>query len=72
MTDSANIASAQGSKGERRAGVSFFQLREGRCKFPLGGIEEPPERFCGAVTPIGDPYCASCQAKAYSRLERRK
>ena len=53
-------------------GIGFEDLREGRCKFPLGGIAEPPERFCGEPTQPGFPYCLICQQQAYSRPERRR
>lgn len=52
--------------------VTFMDLREGRCKFPLGGLNEPPEWFCGVATVIGTPYCTDCQKLAYSRPERRR
>ena len=53
-------------------GIDFYELREGRCKFPLGMINDPPERFCGAPADIGAPYCLHCQSKAYSRVDRRR
>jgi hypothetical protein len=71
MTDSANVACAPESKGERRNGISFSALREGRCKFPLGNIDDPPERFCGATTPVGSPYCEHCRQLAFVPTARR-
>ena len=53
-------------------GITFAELREGRCKFPLGTINDPPEWFCGEPVPIGAVYCERCQAKAYNRFERRR
>ncbi len=54
-----------------RVGISFIDLREGRCKFPLGSINEPPTRFCGAPTAIGEPYCPACGRIAYVPSSRR-
>ncbi len=44
--------------GERNShepprGMPFKKLRNGLCKFPLGGSYDPPERFCGEPTLIG-------------------
>jgi hypothetical protein len=33
-------------------GVGFGELREGRCKSPLGAIDLPPTRFCSDATLI--------------------
>lgn len=55
------------------AGIPFADLREGRCKFPLGGPGAAPERFCGADTPPGAVYCLKCQAIAYVKpIYRRR
>ena len=55
----------------KRKGIPFETLREGRCKFPLGAINDSPEWFCGEpATPIGAVYCERCQARAYNRFER--
>ncbi len=58
--------------GERNSqesprGIPFKKLRDGLCKFPLGGSYDPPERFCGEPTLIGSPYCPACQRIAYTR-----
>ncbi len=66
------VAGPKGQQTAESAGVDFSELREGRCKFPLGSINDPPERFCGEPTEIGKPYCQKCQSKAFSRLERRR
>ena len=62
----------QGKHAEESEGIDFSELREGRCKFPLGSINDPPERFCGEPTEIGKAYCPKCQSKAFSRIERRR
>ncbi len=56
-----------GSRNEPPRGIRFMRLREGLCKFPLGGPNDPPERFCGEPTLIGSPYCPKCQRIAYTR-----
>lgn len=71
MSDLIEAARGRDSAIARR-GITFGDLREGRCKYPLGAIEEPPEWFCGEPAPIGKAYCEKCQAKAYTRLERRR
>jgi hypothetical protein len=52
-------------------GIPFWELREGRCKFPLGRLSDPPERFCGAPAAIGSPYCPQCRRKASAPSGRR-
>ncbi len=52
-------------------GVSFLELREGLCKRPLGGKDEPPARFCGALTPPDSPYCQDCKKIIYSQAGKR-
>lgn len=54
------------------SGVDFLHLRKGLCKFPLGPMNETPERFCGEATQIGASYCSQCQSKAYTRTVRRR
>lgn len=49
-----------------------MKLREGMCKFPLGGFNEPVDRFCGATTEIGTPYCGDCRKRVYTRPDRRR
>lgn len=70
MNDRINPAGAKAD--DDPPGIEFVDLREGRCRFPLGGINDPPERFCGAPAEIGTAYCPECQKKAYSRQERRR
>jgi hypothetical protein len=72
MMDSANLISAPELKREGRNGISFSALREGRCKFPLGSIDEPPTRFCGEPTSMGEPYCPDCGRIAYVPSSRRR
>jgi hypothetical protein len=48
--------------------LTIYQLREGDCKWPLGGVEDkPPYAFCGHPAPIGTPYCLKHAKKAYSK-----
>ena len=47
----AEITKSSGTKnaksGASLPGVDFDNLRVGMCKFPLGGIDDSPDRFCG-------------------------
>lgn len=56
---------------DKEDSVSFAELKAGQCRFPLGGINEPPVRFCGSPTVIGAIYCKDCMRIAYRRVERR-
>ena len=49
-----------------RKGIPFPELREGRCKFPLGKLNEPAKLFCGLETSNGAPYCSYCMRIVYS------
>jgi hypothetical protein len=62
---------AADQSNDHRKGIPFQKLREGLCKFPLGPIDEPPTRFCGAPTAIGEPYCQDCGRIAYVPGSRR-
>jgi hypothetical protein len=53
-------------------GIGFGDLRDGRCKFPLGVFHVPPTRFCGDPTRIGTVYCPKNQTVAYNRLNTRR
>lgn len=53
-------------------GVAFMNLREGMCKFPLGGVNEPVDRFCGVTTEVGTPYCTDCRKRVYTRPDKRR
>ena len=55
-----------------RCGIRFEELRKGRCKFPLGGFDDPPEWFCGKPSSVGQVYCQKCQQKAYNRSFTRR
>lgn len=37
-----------------RRGISFSELREGRCKFPLGTINDPPRMVLRRVCAGGE------------------
>jgi len=73
MTDPTKTTSTKNSKAkEVTPGVDFDSLRPGICKFPLGGIDDAPDRFCGAPAMEGSPYCPECAKKAYPKPERRR
>ncbi len=61
-----------GSEHASEPGIGFEELREGRCKFPLGEFDTPAVRFCGDVTPPGSVYCLRHQSLAYNRLNTRR
>ncbi|CAD5276878.1 conserved hypothetical protein [Bosea sp. 62] len=50
-----------------RQGVSFFDHREGQCRWPLWSLGTPFEakRFCGEPAPGPGPYCAYCRTLSY-------
>lgn len=50
-----------------REGVSFFDHREGQCRWPIWSLGTPFEakRFCGEPAPGPGPYCAYCQTLSY-------
>lgn len=56
---------------EKEESISFADLKTGQCHFPIGGINDPPVKFCGAPTVIGAIYCKDCMRIAYRRVERR-
>ena len=60
-----------GAKAHQQEGSLFIDLLEGKCKFPLGEMETPPTRFCGADTPTGAVYCLEHQKIVYSKPIRR-
>jgi len=73
MADTKTPARTKSAKpNDNPAGVDFDSLRAGMCKFPLGGIDDAPERFCGEPAVEGSPYCSECAKKAYTRPERRR
>ncbi len=66
MIEAAEVIEVE-SESRKERGIRFIALREGLCKFPLGGPYDPPERFCGEPTLVGSPYCPKCQRVAYTR-----
>lgn len=50
-----------------REGVSFFDHREGQCRWPIWSLGTPFEakRVCGEPAPGPGPYCAYCQTLSY-------
>jgi hypothetical protein len=69
MTDAELIQ--EDNQESSQPGIGFEELREGRCKFPLGAFDVPATRFCGEPTRIGTVYCLKHQAVAYNRYIRR-
>lgn len=64
-------AIAESETDAKEQGVSFMELREGRCKFPPGSLGDPTERFCGELATIGSPYCPDCRRIVYVPNARR-
>ncbi|HEX2136037.1 MAG TPA: GcrA family cell cycle regulator [Microvirga sp.] len=52
---------------ERKAGVRLWDLLGNSCHWPLGGLSERVEFFCGEPTKPGRPYCAEHQRRAFVR-----
>ncbi len=70
MIDVAEVIEVRQESHEPPRGIPFRKLREGLCKFPLGSLYDPPERFCGEPTAAGSPYCPACRRVAYTRIMR--
>lgn len=51
-----------------RIGVDLLDLGHGLCRWPLGGLmEPPPHKFCGRPALKGRPYC-----EYHEEINRRK
>ncbi len=55
-----------------RRGVTFLDLGDGQCRYPLGAKDDPPAWFCGDATALGEVYCAECRRKAYPPPRERR
>lgn len=53
-------------------GITIWELRDGLCKWPVGGLLEPPELFCGAPTTPGSPWCPIHRTIAFTREPSRE
>ncbi len=53
-------------------GITIWELRDGLCKWPVGGLLEPPELFCGASTTPGSPWCPIHRTIAFTREPARE
>lgn len=49
--------------------LNIYQLRDGKCKWPLGNVEtRPPYMYCGKSTnELGGSYCLEHCKRAYNR-----
>jgi GcrA cell cycle regulator len=65
MVECVEVAEDREEEAAPEPGVAFMQLGPGMCRFPLGGLYDPPLRFCGEPAPVGSPYCQKCRAIAY-------
>ena len=50
---------------------TLFQLRSGQCRFPVGGLKEPAQFFCGQPALAPRPYCRECCERAYVVAKKR-
>jgi hypothetical protein len=50
---------------------TLFQLRSGQCRFPVGGLKEPAQFFCGQPALALRPYCLECCQRAYVPAKKR-
>ena len=68
------MASAMRSVRNTQAlpGVSLMKLRDGMCKFPLGGLSDTVTRFCGEPAATGVSYCEKCRERAFTNIKRSK
>jgi hypothetical protein len=48
--------------------VRLCDLRMNSCRWPLGGILEHVEFFCGEPCTAGSPYCKEHSKRAFARL----
>ncbi len=72
MTEVAELVHGEDPQTKPRRRVPFLGLGPGACRFPLGRISDPPDRFCGEPAPAGSPYCPSCRRIAYVGTARRR
>lgn len=45
-------------------GVSLLDIKRDECLWPLGGLMDPPKRFCGHKAVFGKPYCSEHLGRA--------
>ena len=53
--------------GKAEGGVPIYKLRRTSCRWPLGPLLAHTDRFCGAATIPGCPYCAEHRERAFAR-----
>lgn len=49
-----------------------MKLRDGMCKFPLGGMRDIVVRFCGEPAATGVSYCEKCRERVFTNIKRSK
>ena len=59
--------SVSDKSGKKGPGISIWELKDNLCKWPMGGLLDPPELFCGAATTPGCPWCEEHRAIAFTR-----
>lgn len=51
-------------------GVTFIELTDATCRFPMGDPQDAAFRFCGRPPRSGSPYCRECHGLAYQPWRR--
>jgi len=59
--------SVSGKSEKKGPGISIWELKDSLCKWPMGGLLDPPELFCGAPVSPGCPWCEEHRAIAFTR-----
>lgn len=59
------ISSKEDTKHEK--GITIWELKDNLCKWPMGGLLDPPEFFCGAPISPGCPWCSAHRIVAFTR-----
>lgn len=61
------VSPLPGRTNEKGSGITIWELRDNLCKWPMGGLLDPPELFCGAPVVAGCPWCTEHRAVAFTR-----
>ena len=70
LDDAPDRAEAEAPEPARKH-PTLFQLRSGQCRFPLGGMKDPVEFFCGQPALAPRPYYRECCQRAYVPAKKR-
>ena len=70
LDDTPDRAEAEAQEPTRKH-PTLFELRQGQCRFPIGGFKEPARYFCGQPALAPRPYCRECCQRAYVPAKKR-